>query len=758
MKGKGKGKRAKNKGKNKQGPDSQQKDKTEETQDFVVTDVHNKSRREFWKRVIDTLVDHRSNPEVENAAHSLMCGSSPLPFVIGKKSGKPVNLPCMYCFDTPEKRKVLYGLVAEIYARNPRETLPLVEFGARVNKNGLFTYSEDIDILLKAEQVKGYAKLLTDVSLTPEVLAKAARQDEMSSAQVLKVLREIEGLILRRMLPSRIRSLGRLWDEDTDNVCKANTELLVFSSSGYALRYCKWKISLHLVWPELRVDEEMSIQIRERLLSDLKRSRDPDVSWFERNFFSEQTQEEFDDVFDQSCVRGASLRMVYCDKFTRKDIDGKECYRVEGRPKVPIFHCKVDFLAHGCQTDQQSSEDIAKFTPAKDAFKPIEWLERSQVAFLTGKDADPQRLSNILQNRSVLEATARWNSPRRALARTRTQQGSRGGQKKPVRAHSFSGTTQLKQRASSSTSRHIVGASSASRFPHGENVFDPKTSSRTSPGSAHPLEFDHMLCEQDILSVWKVYLPPPGAANKDIVAQYGGIKNVHHGFVLHVDGARDAFLGKMAVGVVLRFGHYAYVGDSDLQFLPGSSHTLFQGGFLFKGEDLEGDHEAAAASVGFFVLQSYLEQLKTALRYELGEEDATSNKKNKGKGKKGKKNSKAQARKANRLYHAGSTADELVRGSEICLAADSRVPIYALENKAKKLAAKQVQLLQSQRAALERDFIDEAATQEAQRIQLRWVRRENNKDADRFAKNALSEKHVSALPDHVQKQIMESLR
>ncbi|CAD7948834.1 unnamed protein product [Amoebophrya sp. A25] len=730
---------------------------------------------DFWEHAINFLCQHRSCPELNNATHSMMCGGMPLPFVVGSR-GHPVRLPPMLAFDTPEKRAALRGLVAAIYERNPRETLPLVEFGVRGASGGLFKYIEDIDILLKDGQLMELATrtegagFLTaqDIKKLENFCTENDGEDDAEtirgiSAKVDAVMRTVEKKTLRSLMPARVRSLKGLWDEDHRNMGKACTELLVFSSSGYAVRYRQWKISLHLIWPELRVGEEVSVRIRERLMNDLERSHDRGVDWFKKCFFHPDTQQSFEDIFDKSCVRGASLRMAYCDKFTRKDRDDKEFNKVEGRPKIPIYHCKIDFLA----MDRDDKQCLESLTPAEEKFTPIQWLEHSQVALLEGKDGAPLTPSNILaQHHSPSMAPLGAPPPTnkgRGRARARTTRGSGGGkgkkrkpgkggaagqQRAPVVLTPAPGARNrsvygIGNGSAASSTSGVLGAnayfsgggtgtyasSKSNQAPSNPNLISLPSSrspvpSVPSPGTAdaRPLAFERMLSKEDILEAWK---PTNPVVKKE--RELLNSDTLHCGFVLHVDGSRDVFLNKVAVGVVLRFGHFVYVGDSNLEMLANGTHTVFQGGFLFRGQEIEGDHEAAAASVGLSVLRHYLENLKASL---LASESSACN----------------HLRKI--------TTDELVRGNEICLVADSRVPMFALENKTKKLAAKQVQLLQKQRASLERDFTNPEA---AARMLLRWVRRDNNKDADRCAKHALNEKAYWALPPEIEKLVLDSL-
>eukprot|EP00392_Amoebophrya_sp_AT5.2_P001212 g1214.t1 len=582
---------------------------------------------DFERQVIRFFRDHRADEDKNNATHSLMCGSAKLPFVKGF-SGNAIGLPGKLCFDTPEKRELLHKLIVKLYMRNPMETLPLVEFGARQGApestgSNLFYFCEDVDVLLS------------------ENCDPVLRPAEAKSEAVANRIAQLEQELLDDLLPYRVESLGAIWEEDGfgTHQRKRRTKLLIFSSSGYAMRYNRFKISLHFMWPELIVDENGGERIRERLLADLEHVKDDGIERIRKLYLEHENAEQssFEEVFDRATVRGASLRMTYCDKFVRKDTNGEEKNCLEGRCKKPLSVVDIDFF---------NRRSMLKCQPA-DHYTPLQWLEKAR--------------------------TGAPHSKKQPNPRSASASGPTGGRQLGAAAHA----------------RENASASAGGN----EFVFD----SLMTPDDMSPNL--HKGRNEDTEKVFLTSFLP-----QDRLL----------GFVLFVDGSHDRFLNKVAVGVSLQYGLFTRKDDDNI-VVAQSAHKCFEGGFLFKGDEFEGDHEAAAATVGLIVVQEYVKKLR--------------------------KQWKDQA----------ALLEHCLRQGHMCVAADSRVPMNAIENKTKKLSIKQRDLLQQEYGKAKAD-IGSCETH------LWWIRRQYNKDADRLARNALQGKPTKELPEKYYELIRESLR
>ena len=288
---------------------------------------------------LKNLIDSHIANSNEEKTHTLMSGSAILPHFRGNR-GKIFNISPFLNFSSSESRERLYDLIVKIYERNPLETIPFIEYGGK-NAQGKFKYTEDVDILLDSEQV---------------------HYDNNSTKTILK---KKEEEILSVLLPMRIRSLSRIWDDDDSGVnMKENTELFVFSASGWAKRYNCYKISLHFLWPELVVDQCYAAILRDRFLNELERSENDDVVDFRKEYLQIQT---LDAIFDKATVKGDSLRMPYCDKYTKKDNNNTDVNSIEGRPKVPQGRYEVDLL------------DVKYKDIGIDSYSKKQWLQNSTI-------------------------------------------------------------------------------------------------------------------------------------------------------------------------------------------------------------------------------------------------------------------------------------------------------------------------------------------------------------------------------------------
>lgn len=151
----------------------------------------------------------------------------------------------------------------------------------------------------------------------------------------------------------------------------------VYDSSGYALQYNKWKISIHLIWGDIVVDDTRAQLLRQHIVESLERMSNstkdeenfglPD-SQMARSMQSELSQLHIHNTWHKiidGCHSG--LRVPLCDKRVfgyGKDEEGKRyrfLYPKEGRVKEPVGTWQFDFrLNQTLQvvTRDQESDDM----------------------------------------------------------------------------------------------------------------------------------------------------------------------------------------------------------------------------------------------------------------------------------------------------------------------------------------------------------------------------------------------------------------
>eukprot|EP00392_Amoebophrya_sp_AT5.2_P008908 g8936.t1 len=85
----------------------------------------------------------------------------------------------------------------------------------------------------------------------------------------------------------------------------------------------------------------------------------------------------WEEIFDKAATEGTSLRLVFCDKGAKADLEKKTAARLEGRPKVPVGTYQVGLV----------SGDTVKSVPTVEK-KPeekgdIEWLLDASIKGIT---------------------------------------------------------------------------------------------------------------------------------------------------------------------------------------------------------------------------------------------------------------------------------------------------------------------------------------------------------------------------------------
>eukprot|EP00392_Amoebophrya_sp_AT5.2_P002935 g2940.t1 len=170
----------------------------------------------------------------------------------------------------------------------------------------------------------------------------------------------------------------RTWYTETDPETgrpkwREHTEVLVTSSTGFAQRYKRPKVSFHFVWPEVIVDKEMSKKLWEMTLQEAEKveARKPAHEKAEN---WQGNKVSWPEVFDQTAALGDSLRMMFSDKWN------KETRTYEGRKKLPLGLFKITLPVDGAAGRAFAMEKVRK----PEELTTLEWLEKGSIR--TGKD------------------------------------------------------------------------------------------------------------------------------------------------------------------------------------------------------------------------------------------------------------------------------------------------------------------------------------------------------------------------------------
>lgn len=229
-----------------------------------------------------------------------------------------------------------------IYFFRKKAPLCLVELTTPV-----FKYYQDVDIILQDQNVDAY------------------RDQELVWTELLiKTMGAVLGTIWRT-----------LDDELGIEQAKETTEIVVFGSSGFAKRYGKHKISLHLIFPELHVNVEQAKMIRNSTLAFIEKwpKRCTPLYTAQQQWSEQGGKARWSEILDKASAEGTSLRMPYCDKPCGETgaID-----TTEGRPKLPIGKWKVSM--HPCRPRYCETEKIKLPAPGQE----IEWLKMGSIRLL----------------------------------------------------------------------------------------------------------------------------------------------------------------------------------------------------------------------------------------------------------------------------------------------------------------------------------------------------------------------------------------
>lgn len=190
------------------------------------------------------------------------------------------------------------------------------------------------------------------------------------------------------LLRHRAAVLGAVWrsDDPLGVKCKAETATVnVFSSSGWSSRHNQPKISLHFVWPDLIVTPREAKGIRSATIEFLRESCSSELGallekcYAKNELLTDADMSPWEEIFDKAATEGTSLRLVFCDKGAKADLEKKTAARLEGRPKVPIGTYAVKLVAG----DTTASEPIITARP--DQKQDIQWLFDASIR-LDGHD------------------------------------------------------------------------------------------------------------------------------------------------------------------------------------------------------------------------------------------------------------------------------------------------------------------------------------------------------------------------------------
>ena len=109
-------------------------------------------------------------------------------------------------------------------------------------------------------------------------------------------------------------------------------EVNIYSASGWNSTKEYMKVSFHLVWPEIILNEDTAKIIRERTMEKFEEwADDPShpIAYFKKNVIDIDPSNTWDDVFDDTTTHETNgVRMPYCDKAS--EVLKKEFIQQEG--------------------------------------------------------------------------------------------------------------------------------------------------------------------------------------------------------------------------------------------------------------------------------------------------------------------------------------------------------------------------------------------------------------------------------------------
>ncbi|CAD7938482.1 unnamed protein product [Amoebophrya sp. A120] len=222
--------------------------------------------------------------------------------------------------------------------------------------------------------------------------------DLLLPAELKDQLPQLQDQWVHHLLRHRGAVLGAVWrSEDPLGVkCRSETATVhVFSSSGWSSRHNQPKISLHFVWPDLICTPREAKGIRSATIEFLRESCSEELSTllekcYEKNPLQQDLVDmsPWEEIFDKAATEGTSLRLVFCDKGAKADLEKKMAARLEGRPKVPVGTYQVALSAG------KVNECAATLQNAPSEKGDIQWLLDASIRLGDG-GAEMPAVSNV---------------------------------------------------------------------------------------------------------------------------------------------------------------------------------------------------------------------------------------------------------------------------------------------------------------------------------------------------------------------------
>ncbi|CAD7974082.1 unnamed protein product [Amoebophrya sp. A25] len=221
-------------------------------------------------------------------------------------------------------------------------------------------------------------------------------------------LPQLQDQWVNHLLRHRGAVLGAVWrsDDPLGVRCQGPSATVhVFSSSGWSSRHNAPKISLHFVWPDLIVTPREAKGIRSATIEFLRESCSQELSemlvkcYAKNELQMDQDMSPWEEIFDKAATEGTSLRLVFCDKGAKADLEKKTAARLEGRPKVPVGTYSVALVPGNV------NESVPTLVKAPNEKGDIEWLFEASIR-LDGGVADIPPVSNVWLSASQTKGLA----------------------------------------------------------------------------------------------------------------------------------------------------------------------------------------------------------------------------------------------------------------------------------------------------------------------------------------------------------------
>eukprot|EP00397_Hematodinium_sp_SG-2012_P000036 GEMP01000036.1.p1 GENE.GEMP01000036.1~~GEMP01000036.1.p1 ORF type:complete len:4360 (+),score=1135.41 GEMP01000036.1:291-13370(+) len=300
----------------------------------------------------------------------------------------------MWVFDTPEDKSKLYQVVQWFYARK----IPVILMERQTP--GRFVFIEDIDIrggdlepLPGVMEQRPQEKLSFRLCLSQNWRIFDPEMPETFNFMLYR------SAVLHEFFPQL--------DELRVNI---------YSASGWNSTKCYMKISFHLVWPDLILDEPKSKMIRDRTMERFEEwAAEPNhpVAKFKADVIDIDHTNTWDDVFDDTTTHGTNgLRMPYCDKASevlKKEFQEKKdageyagatkgffkknrmmMKKPEGRPNIALCQARLVW-DESTMNDPENIDGLPRLEIAKreEDYSIAEWMEEGtcRVNLIDGKRA-----------------------------------------------------------------------------------------------------------------------------------------------------------------------------------------------------------------------------------------------------------------------------------------------------------------------------------------------------------------------------------